>query len=201
MSTGENIKNAIQVLYKTYESVEKMMEQCRTISEDAGYVLMSDKFLRWRSDSNSGGWLVNSVILLFQHQSASECDSGNHWRNGPVYVVEICLGVKSEPERLPELLVSKFEYKNIEEWYEGCSPANHWVFHQPLHKEKAGSFTMQEVGAFTVYTPNSEKVSDSYWGMERAVSVAFPLIDITSDNLRDKVFGTFDRLSEESSHN
>lgn len=200
MSTGENIKNAVQVLYKTYESVDKMMEQCRAIAEESGYDLKSDKFLRWKSDSYSAGWLLNSFILVFQDRSSPECESGNHWREAPVYTMEICLGLPSEPDYLPELVLSKFEYNAIGEWGEGCSPAEHWGFHQPVHKEKASLFTARQEEDFVVHTPNSEKIADTYWGLKRVVSTAFPLIDITSDNLREKVFGTFARLSEEPDH-
>lgn len=196
MSTGENIRNSIQVLYKTYESVSKMMEQCKAIAEDSGYIHMSDKFLRWKSDSNSDGWLLNSFILVFQRISDPECESGNHWRNAPVYTMEICLGIKSDPDRLPELLMSKFEYRNIGDWAEGCSPADHWGFHQPVHQGRAKQFSVRQEEDFSIYIPNSSKVSETYWDLERVVSVTSPLISVTSANLQDVVFGTFDRLME-----
>ena len=79
MSTGENIKNAVHVLYKTYASISKLMEQCRAEAEDNGDLLMSDKFLRWKSDSNSDGWLLNSMILVFQRRDDPDCESGNGW--------------------------------------------------------------------------------------------------------------------------
>ena len=173
-----------------------MMEQCKSIAEDSGYILMSDKFLRWKSDSNSDGWLLNSFILVFQRISDPECESGNHWRNAPVYTMEICLGIKSEPERLPELLMSKFEYRNIGDWSEGCSPADHWGFHQPVHQGKAKQFDVQQEEDFSIYIPNTSKVSEIYWDLEHVVSVSVPLINVTSTNLRDIVFGTFDRLME-----
>lgn len=196
MSTGENIRNSLQVLYRTYENISKMMEQCKSIAEDNGYLLMTDKFLRWKSDSNSDGWLLNSFILLFQRSSDPECTSGNHWRNGPVYTMEICLGLKSDLEALPEVLLSKFEYRNIMGWSEGCSPAHHWAFHQPVHPERNKLFIMQQKGDFFASIPVNEKVSDTYWGLSQAIFSTVPLTDIKSSNLHDMIFGTFDKLAE-----
>jgi len=196
MNTDENIRNSILVLYKTYESVSKLMEQCKTIAEENGYILSTDKFLRWKSDSYSDGWLLNSFILLFQKVSDQECESGNNWRNGPVYAIEIFLGSKVEPDALPQLLVSKFEYADMNEWSEGCSPANHWVFYQPVHKEKADLFSASSIKNISVIIPNSEKISENYWGIKKVLTVSFSLTSITSDNLRSCVFDTFNRLSE-----
>lgn len=197
MNTGENIRNSILVLYKTYESVSKLMEQCKTIAEENGYIVSTDKFLRWKSDNHSDGWLLNSFILLFQKLSDQECDSENNWRDGPVYTLEIFLGSNAEPDTLPQLLVSKFEYADINQWTEGCSPKKHWIFYHPVHKE-AGLFSESEakIPNITVVLPNSEETSKKYWGIKRALTISFQLTDITSDNLTSSVFDTFNQLSE-----
>ena len=44
MSTSENIKNSGLVLLKTYENVNKMMEQCRTSAPTAGYEKAPDEY-------------------------------------------------------------------------------------------------------------------------------------------------------------
>jgi len=196
MSTGENIRNAVHVLYKTYASISKLMEQCRAEAEDNGYLLMSDKFLRWKSDSSSDGWLLNSMILVFQRRDDPDCDSGNGWKAAPVYTMEVCLALKDDPSYDPSLVLSKFEYTNINDWHEGCSPADHWGFHQPVHPGQKSPFVLTEDGSYHVSTPTSAKNAESYWDLNRAVSMSHPLIDVTSANMVEMVFGSFDKLAE-----
>lgn len=196
MSTGDNIRNAVHVLYKTYASISKLMEQCKAEAEGQGYILLSDKFLRWKSDSSSDGWLLNSMILVFQRREDPDCDSGNGWKDAPVYTMEVCLGLKDDPSYGPELVLSKFEYPSINDWHEGCSPADHWGFHQPIHPGKKFPFAVVEDGGFKVITPTSAKKAEGYWELRRAVSKGYPLVDVTSTNMIELVFGTFDRLTE-----
>lgn len=66
MSLGENIKSAFEVVLKTYENVDKLLRYCDLIAEDYGYEVVTDKFLRYKSDSNYEGWFINSFIKLYQ---------------------------------------------------------------------------------------------------------------------------------------
>ena len=68
MNSSENISNAVQVLYKTYENVQKLMEYCKAIASENGYTCMINRFLRWKSDNSYDGWLLNDFILLFQKE-------------------------------------------------------------------------------------------------------------------------------------
>lgn len=196
-NTGENIRNAVMVLYKTYENVYKLMEDCKRRAKEAGYIVAVDKFLRWKSDGDSDGWLLNSFILLFQSEQDQECESGNGWRDGPIYAVEICLARKSEPDVLPELLISAFDYEDTNGWSEGCSPASYWVFQNPVHITEA--FKGENRDGYTISIPTQKKYSDMYWGLKAAWTKRFLLTDITADNLKDKVFVTFDTLMEKMS--
>lgn len=49
---------------------------------------------------------------------------------------------------------------------------------------------------FVLSIPVNKNVPDTYWRLKRTVFKVFPLIDVTSSNLRDMVFGIFDRLAE-----
>lgn len=194
MNSSENIKNALKVIFKTYENVEKLMEYSKTIAtEKTDYFSSVPKFLRRKSDNDTEAWLLNDFILLFQNKNSEECESRNSWRNGPIYVLEICLGEKGS-NNIPFLYISKFEYTNINEWSEGCSPANHWAFYYPLRNVDYMNFKVK--GEYKVATPKNEKSSKAYWGLEKVTSKAIDLMEITSDNLQEKVFGEFDKLAE-----
>lgn len=194
MSTSENIKNAGLVLLKTYESVNKMMEQCRVSAPNAGYEKVSDKFLRYKSDSEPNGWLINSFILLFQKKTDEDANHG--WKNGSVYAVEIILFDPNDSSKLPELRLSKFDYENIKNWNTACSPANHWGFHNPVDDSFSRDFNYQEYDWYTVSIPKTDRIKNGYWGLLKAATTKCDLIEITSSTLTDKVFGAFDKLSE-----
>lgn len=195
MSLDKNIANAVVVLQKTYESVNKMLEQCKSISEDYGYILKSDKVLRWRSDVNTYGWLLNSLILVFQRNSDSDCPSGNGWKDGPVYAVQVFLGSAGEPDLPAQLYVSRFDYTDINDGWtdERLSPADQWAFYHPTHKEYSCFRFTEQNGVFESM-PIAEKYSQQYWGLKRALWKTFPLSSVTAENMGQLVFGTFDEL-------
>ena len=194
MSTSENIKNSGLVLLKTYENVNKMMEQCRTSAPTAGYEKVSDKFLRYKSDSEPYGWLINSFILLFQKKTDEEVNCG--WKNGPVYAVEIVLFDPNDSSKLPELRLSKFDYEDIKSWTHTSSSADHWGYHNPVDKSYSRDFNHEEFDWYTISTPKNDRIKNGYWGLLKAITTKCDLIEITSSTLTDKVFGSFDKLSE-----
>lgn len=194
MNSSENIKNALKVIFKTYENVEKLMEYSKAIAaEKTDYTSSVPKFLRKKSDNDTEAWLLNDFILLFQNKNNEECESCNGWRNGPLYVLEICLGEKRN-DNIPLLYLSKFEYNSINEWSEGCSPANHWAFYYPLRNKDYLDYEMK--GEYKVATPKNEKGSKAYWGLKKVTSKTIGLLEVTSDNLQEKIFGEFDKLAE-----
>jgi hypothetical protein len=48
---------------------------------------------------------------------------------------------------------------------------------------------------YKIVTPKNDKISKTYWGLKRAITKTISLFDITADNLKEKVFDEFDRLS------
>lgn len=195
MNLDENIKNAVVVLQKTYESVYNLLEQCRAVSEDYGYLLSADKFLRWRSDVNTDGWLLSSMILVFQKASDPACPSGNGWRDGPLYGVQVFLGSGEEPGLSAQLYAARYDYEDINSgWTDGpLSPADHWAFYNPTH-EIYSEFRFKEESGLFSSKPVSDKYVRQYWGLRGAVWKTFPLSSVTSENLGKLVFGTFDEL-------
>lgn len=194
MNSRENVKNALQVLFKTYDNVEKLMEYCKIVAaEKTNYVTSVPKFLRRKSDNDTVAWLLNDFILLFQNGNDGECESENGWRKGPIYVLEICLGEKGS-ENLPIIYLSKFEYHDLNSWSEGCSPANHWAFYFPLRYDQYMDFTIE--GEYKIATPKNEKSSKTYWGLKKITTKSIDLFEVTSENLEEKIFGEFDKLAD-----
>lgn len=195
MNSSENIRNAVNVLYNTYDNVEKLMEYCKvTAEEKTDYRSSVPKFLRYKSDNDTSAWLLNDFILLFQNNTDNNCESGNGWKDGPVYVMEIYLGGSDyDKEDYPSIFLSKFEYENINGWSEGCSPANHWVFYHPLRNKNY--MDIKKTKGMTVATPQNEKASRTYWGLKKVIGKKLDLMEVTSENVKEKIFGSFDELA------
>lgn len=134
MNLGENIFNAFEVVNKTHENVEKLIEFCRIMTtERKEFDLMSPKFLRYKSDSDYWGWNTTQMFLLFQDTQDELLENG--WRDGPIYVLEILLydpdGCFETNE--PRLEMAKFEYEDIKSFSPGVSPASYYCFTHPLY--------------------------------------------------------------------
>lgn len=190
MNLGENIHNAVVVIKKTYDSIDKLMDYCRIICEkETNYTTAVSKFLRYKSDNDCGGWMIDDFILLFQNKEDRKLKNG--WRNGPVFVMEINLA----DEDVPTVFLSKFEYENINGWNPGCSPTNNWVFYWPLRREE--SMDYEELQEYVKGTPKpsmEEKIAKDYRGLKRVVYMNVPLVKITSKNAKDMIFGSFEKL-------
>lgn len=194
MSSSENIHNALQVIYKTYENVQKLMDYTKIIaSEKTDYVLGCPKFLRRKSDNDTSAWLINDFILLFQNKNDPDCLSGNGWKDGAVYAMEIYLGDEdNEPQNLPAINLSKFVYENINGWNGGCSPADHWAFYYPLWNLNYMNF--EEVNGYSIAAPKNDSASKTYWGLKKVTTKTIDLFEVTSENLKEQIFGNFDKL-------
>jgi len=197
MNSTENVRNAFHVVYNTYENIHKLMDYTKTIApEKSHYVSVVDKFLRYKSDNDFAGWFIGDFILIFQNKDHSEFE--NEWRDGPLYVMEIELydeELELKESQLPCIRLSKFVYDNetMQGWGKGCSPSNHWRFYYPLRN--ADLMNIELDNGYSRITPINQESSDRhYWGVQHIVSKQIPLMDVTADNVVDKIFKTFDSL-------
>lgn len=188
MSSSENIKNAFNVVRKTYENVDKLLKYCDSIANDNGYEAVTDKFLRYKSDSDYGGWLIDRFIKLYQFKTDKVLE--NDWKDGPVFAIELNF------DDLPTVYLSKFEYDDISKWDKGAiSPALYWIFSDPVDCEGNG-FKEKDLGnkyGYRVSKP-SEDIKNKYWGIKRIIYTTVDLIQLQSNNVPEKVFGEFDIL-------
>ncbi|AGE21854.1 hypothetical protein GHH_c13170 [Geobacillus sp. GHH01] len=66
VSIRENIKNAFEVVRKTYESVDKLLAELDRQSVECGFVPVIPQFLRQKSDREYRGWFIQSFIKLYR---------------------------------------------------------------------------------------------------------------------------------------
>lgn len=188
MNLGENIKNAFDIVRKTYENVDKLMKFCDSIANDCGYEAVTDKFLRYKSDSYYGGWFIDSFIKLYQSKKDKVLE--NDWKDGPVFAMELNF------EDIPTVYLSKFEYDNISDWSKGVSPTEYWGFSEPINCQGSGfnERNLDGKDRYYVSKPATENIKNKYWGIERVVYTTFDLLQLNSNNISEKVFGEFDTL-------
>lgn len=192
MNLGENIFNAFEVVNKTHENVEKLIEFCRLMTtEKKEFSLMSPKFLRYKSDSDYWGWNIRRMFLLFQDMQDEPLE--NEWRDGPIYVLEIMLydpdGCFETNE--PRLEMAKFEYEDIRHFSPGVSPASYYYFEEPLY---AADYETMEDDILVAEMP--QEITQRCWGVQRVVCTDVPLVSVNFENAYDVIFGTFKILKD-----
>lgn len=195
MTLDENITNAMQVILKTYENVDKLMKYCKMVAfENTNYLVVEPsfkpKFLRWKSDADYKGWLTTDFIMLFQSKADEACLSGNKWRNGSVYVMEICLA--DNTVRVPTVFLSRFIYMDISKWSAGISATKHRLFYEPIRNQEL--MDISEIDQLRKSVPKNEK-SSANRSVSKIYTLSAPLTKLTAENLQEEVFGAFDRLS------
>ncbi|MDQ2086223.1 hypothetical protein RBH29_07245 [Herbivorax sp. ANBcel31] len=189
MNLSENIKNAFNVVRKTYENADKLMKYCDSISNECGYDIVTNKFLRYKSDSDYEGWFIDRFVKLYQQKADKVLE--NDWRDGPIYAVELNF------EDMPIVYISKFEYEDITTWSRGAiSPASYWVFSDLIDctDNEFEEKNLNKQDKYFVSVPKNNNVKNSYWGIKRSVYTNYDLKILNSNNIMQKVFSEFDVL-------
>lgn len=186
MNLSDNIKNAFNVVVKTYDNVLKLMNYCDEVAESMGYVPVTDKFLRQRSDLNKNGWLYRSLFKIYQDKNDILIE-GSELREGPIYSIEFNF------EDEPVCCIGKFEYENMMGFKKQISPGDSWLFYYPtLPGDNRLDFF--KIDSEYTYSVPKEKYKSSYWGLNRAIFRCTDLTQINSENLNTIIFGEFNIL-------
>ncbi len=188
---GQNITTAINVLYETYQNLNLMFSEMDIIAEEEGFVSLSPKFLRWKSDSNTNGWLTNNFVKLYQLEDKSMMANVPDLREGYMFCVEIELG--EEDVNYPLITLSKFTF-DYRSWSRLPGVSDHWIFHNPFRDES--QFNIDEKEGLCTSKPH-QKTKKKYWGLQEAIGRSFPLLNVTSpETIRSGIFKGLLELSE-----
>ena len=195
MSLGRNVHNAVAVVFKTLQSIEKLMIKIRAELDEEKYYMPADRFMRYNSDVSWEGWIYWSFILLFQRKEDGEVME-NGWINGPVYAVEI--NIDSDTCDEPELIVAKMNFGDISDWNKGCSPSNHTLFYDAIHANKDIYEVKSENSDYAWVGVKVGSEENTFWGFENMVYAIKDLMTVNQGNYKDKIFGTIEELSKVS---
>jgi hypothetical protein len=184
---GQNISNAVYVLKETYKNLNLLFSELDRIGEKEGFISITPRFLRWKSDSDYDGWLTSNFIKLYQLEEDLPLNNVPNMRDGSIYGIEVDLRENEYP--IISLIRYNFEYYG---WTRMPAISYHKVFWDPFRVEKF--FDITETNGLWISTP-LEKAKDRYLGMQNAVAREIPLLSITSpEDIKTKIFQELENL-------
>ncbi|MED2970732.1 hypothetical protein P4361_00400 [Fictibacillus sp. B-59209] len=180
---GENITNAVQVLQETYKNLDLLFAELDRVGKEEGFVSLTPRFLRWKSDAYPEGWLTTNFIKLYQKETDSPLPQLDEVREGTLYGIEVEL----QPEiGYPIISLNEYSY-DFTYWNRLPSISDHWLYHNPFYLEN--EFNIKEENGKWTSTP-LDKYKKRYWGLLSATGQEFPLAEISSpEDIRIKLFG------------
>ena len=195
MMNEETIK-AFTMVRDAHRSVQEFISRCILLAEEKGEFEIvpmtgSNTFLRWSSDKNFNAWSYTDFIIIFQQCSDAKLLNGYH--DGALYILEI--NFDSDWFKIPTANIARYDYDNIEKnWTIGpISPSDHWIFYDPMYN---GVIEYPEYESGEMYCGEAKEPLSRYRGLKRVIGYEIPLVEITSENAYEKIFGTFKELAK-----
>lgn len=178
---GQNITTAVDVLLETYQNLEIFFAELDRVGEEEGFISLTPRFMRWKSDTDPSGWLTKNMIKIYQLEKDLNLSSLPDLKSGPIFGIEVDLNYKDYPIISLNRYTFDFNY-----WTRMPSVSEHWIFYGPFRYED--SFSIEEFNG--IWTSKTyEKAKKRYWGMEEAVGIEIPLVEVTSpQSVREKIF-------------
>ncbi|MEK4486920.1 hypothetical protein MHH81_15330 [Psychrobacillus sp. FSL H8-0484] len=187
-NVGQNISNSIYVLKETYKNLNLLFSELDRIAEKEGFIPLTPKFLRWKSDSDYEGWLTSNFIKLYQEEKDSPLKHIQNLKDGFIYGIEVDL---EGEDNYPTISLTRYQF-DFSEWNRIPTISDHWIFWDPFRLDRFFEITkVNDVWTSTTL----EKSKIRYWGMQSAVSIEIPLVSITSpEDISTKIFLELENL-------
>lgn len=134
---GQNISSAVDVLIEAYTNLEILFSELDRVGEEEGFISLTPRFMRWKSDTDPSGWLTSNMIKLYQLEKDSSLPSLPDIKSGPVFGIEVDLNYKDYPVISLTRYTFDFTY-----WTRTPSVSDHWVFYGPFRYDD--SFSIEE---------------------------------------------------------
>ena len=186
MMLEENLSNAIEVLSKTYENIDKFIKFCDAKAVKNGYEAMTERFLRYKSDKEIDGWLLYFFIKCYLPINNSKLENG--LENEAIYCMNIDLKEAC-------IWLCKYVYDDVKVVSENISPATYWVFDEPICSW-CTNFKIEDFNEdYMISRPvNRETTNKRYWGLKYVIYNRIDLEMVTVENAETEIFGAFDAL-------
>ncbi|MGN7360426.1 hypothetical protein ACTHPF_21650 [Paenibacillus sp. SAF-054] len=188
---GGNISLSVTVLRETYKNLNLLMNEMDMIGEELGFMSLTSRFLRWKSDAYEEGWLLSNFIKIYQLDGDS---AGNERvpdvKDGDVFVIEIDLEGQDD---YPDITLSRFRY-DFSKWERMPATSDHWLFRDPYWLDNHFDITCED-GIWRSKT--KAKSVKKYWGLQQAIGTSIPLTSVTdAETIRNNLFEQLLNLPE-----
>ena len=224
--TGNNIIHAVRVLKESYNGIAKLITACNylTDAKQTDYIVLKNGMICCRTspvatvapEKQCASWLIQSFWLFYKHNNHAD----------EVYLLNINMDENSgkpvwktdnelpEDAEIPVICMAKIAYENAMDVLNYINSGSgtttrrqelHEVFTAVLYgSEDLLEETIEPTDWGCKYivrrsVKNGEPLQDKSKarnGLTSVIYTAIPLMDVTGDNLKEKVFGTFDRLAD-----
>jgi len=187
-SNGESVVQAKNIIIETYENLSILFSELDRVGEQEGYVTITPRFMRYKSDTDYTGWLTTNFIKLYV-KATNPPASIEEIRELPWYGVMVDLN-GDEEEKIPLLTIVQYKYDQTY-WRRLPAVSDHWAFWAPFFGD---GFEINNDGREWSST-SSEGVRKKHYGFEKAIAIDIPLFEVKSpEDIRIKVFEGFDKL-------
>ena len=183
----KTIAQAFDIAVETHENIGKLIKRCKSMCKESGYEHWKKKgdFLHWFESAEPRSWSTWLIMLFFKRKIDVTKNS--------VYVMEINL-------YYPRITVSrfiypyKFDYDEVLNRNLGSSLALYDIYNWPVNNVDDKYFLEKINGLTKITMPNDSKYNK--FNASHVWFTEFPLSEINSNNVKEKIFGTFDKLAE-----
>lgn len=185
---GQNISTAVDILLETYENLNLLFTEMDALSEKEGFIPLTPKFLRWKSDSSYEGWLTRNFIKLYQIQNHSSISNLPDINESDIYCVEVDL---IGEEGYPDITLARLSY-DFSQWTRLPAVSDHWIFWDIFRIKN--HFEIQEENGRWDSKP-FKKSEKKYWGLKRATAIIIPLTEVkSSESIKSMIFKNLKQL-------
>lgn len=152
------------------------------LASEEGFIPLTPKFLRWKSDSSFEGWLTSNFIKLYQMENHAAVPHLSELNEGDLFLVEIDL---NSEEGYPEITLARISF-DYNQWIRIPAVSDHWIFWDIFRNEN--HFQIDEVNGRWESRPYKKSVK-KYWGLQEAIAITLPLVEVSStDRIRSNLF-------------
>lgn len=187
-SKGESIIQATNLLKETYGNLSILFQELDRVGEEEGYMTITPRFMRYKSDTDTEGWLTTNFIKLYV-KSDTVPSSIEDIRELPWYGVMVDLN-DDEESKIPMLSIIRYQFDQSH-WNRLPAVSDHWTFWSPFYE---GGFDIFNEGhEWSISSKGQAKKKHS--GFEKLKAVDIPLFDVKSpEDIRLKIFEELEKL-------
>lgn len=185
---GESIIQATKLLKETYRNLNILFQELDRVGEEEGYVAINPKYMRYKSDTDTTGWMTTNFIKLYV-KTDKILESIEDIRDLDWYGVMVDL-TDDDENVIPIVSIIRYQYDQSH-WSRLPAVSDHWIFWSPFYE---GDYTIIR-GDNKWHIDAKGKAKKKHNGFEKLAAIDVPLFDLKSpEDVREKVFKNFEGL-------